>query len=86
MSENAELPVSFSSFVVSLASSGMVALGEAPDPATGGANVNLQHARHTIDLLGVFKAKTEGNLDEEESRLLDTMLYELRSKFIAKTS
>ena len=39
-------------------------------------------ARHTVDLLGLLKEKTEGNLDDEEKQLLDTLLYELRTKFV----
>lgn len=77
-----ELPVSFSSFVISLAGSAMVQLGEAPDPSSGTKQRNLSLARNTIDLLGVLKAKTEGNLDDEEKRLLDSVLYECRTKFI----
>ena len=77
-----ELPVSFSSFVISLAGSAMVQLGEAPDPSSGRKERNLALARNTIDLLGVLKAKTEGNLDDEEKRLLDSVLYECRTKFI----
>jgi hypothetical protein len=83
--EDRELPVSFSSFVVSLAGSAMVQLGEAPDPMTGKKDPNLELARNTIDLLGVFKDKTKGNLDDQEAQLLDSVLYELRTKFIART-
>lgn len=82
MSDN-DLSVSFSSFVVSLAGSAMVQLGEAPDPMSGKKEANLQLARNTIDLLGVLKEKTAGNLDDEEGRLLDSVLYECRNKFIA---
>lgn len=78
-----DLPVSFSSFVVSLAGSAMVQLGEAPDPTSGKKATNLALARNTIDLLGVLKEKTAGNLDDEEGRLLDSVLYECRNKFIA---
>ncbi len=80
-----ELPVSFASFIVSLASSAMLHLGEAPDPTTGLRSTHLERARHTIDLLGVFKEKTKGNLDAEEEKLLDTLLYETRQRFLAKS-
>lgn len=75
-----ELPAaSFSSFIASLAASTLAALGEGP-----GAEVDLQMARHSIDLLGVLKEKTDGNLDPEEQKLLDTLLYETRMKFVEK--
>ncbi len=80
--EPRELPLSFSSFVISLASSAMVHLGEAPDPGTGTTSVDLPLARNTIDLLGVLKSKTQGNLDEEEARLLDALVHDLRTRFL----
>ncbi len=77
-----DLPVDFSSFVVSLASSAMLHLGEAPDPITRERAVNPVLARNTIDLLGLLRDKTKGNLDEDEVRLLDSVLYELRLKYV----
>jgi hypothetical protein len=74
--------VTFSSFVISLAQSAMVHLGEVADPATGAKRAQLGVARHTIDVLGVLAEKTAGNLDEEEQKLLDSVLFECRSKFV----
>ncbi|MCA9573576.1 MAG: DUF1844 domain-containing protein [Myxococcales bacterium] len=85
MSEDRELPISFSSFIGSLFGSAMVNLGEAEDPMTRKKSVDLMLARNTIDLLGVLKEKTKGNLDDEEGRLLDSVLYECRTKFIEKS-
>lgn len=79
-SEHPSLTVSFSSFVVGLATSAMGHLGEGP-----ASSMNLELARNTIDVLGILKEKTEGNLDDEEQRLLDTLLYETRLKFVEKT-
>lgn len=79
-----EIPVTFSSFVVSLASSAMVNLGEVADPISKGRNENLGIARQTIDLLGILEEKTKGNLDEEEAKLLENVLYDLRLRFVAK--
>ena len=83
-SQDRELPVSFSAFVVSLASSAMLNLGECPDPTTAKCVVNLAMARQTIDLLGVLEEKTKGNLDEEEAQLLEHVLYDLRTRFVEK--
>ena len=80
------LPVSFTSLIISLAGSAMMHLGEAPNPATGAREINLGLARNTIDLLAMLKEKTAGNLDEEEAKLLEAMLYELRTKFVAARS
>ena len=59
-------------------------LGEVPDPATGQPAVDLPLARNTIDLIGLLKQKTEGNLDAEEQRLVETVLYELRTRWLAQ--
>ena len=81
MAESDTMPtVSFSSFVVSLATSAMSHLGEGP-----GANLDLAMARHSVDLLGLLMEKTEGNLDDEEVKLLETVLYDVRMKFLEKT-
>lgn len=71
--------VSFASFVVSLAASAMSHLGDGP-----GAAVNLPMARQTIDLLALLQQKTQGNLDDEETELLNAVLYETRSTYVAK--
>lgn len=75
--------VTFSSLVISLASSAMVHLGETPDPTTGAKAVDLAMARHSIDVLGLLEDKTAGNLTDEESKLLASMLAELRTKFVS---
>jgi hypothetical protein len=52
-------------------------LGEGP-----GAQVDLTLARQTIDVLAMLQEKTKGNLDAEEQRLLETLLYETRLSFV----
>lgn len=85
MSDNRALPpTTFSGFLVSLASSAMVHLGEVADPSTGSTSVDLPMARHTVDLLGVLQEKTQGNLDDDETKLLDALIYELRMKYVAR--
>lgn len=79
-----ELPVTFAAFVVSLAQSALMHLGEVNNPGTGKPQPDLLLARNTIDLLGMLEQKTKGNLDEEETKLLETILFDLRSKFVAK--
>ena len=83
MAQTADLPVTFGSFIISLASSAMLHLGEIADPSTGARAVNLPLAKHTIDLIAVLKDKTEGNLDGEERQLVDTLLSDLQVKYVA---
>jgi len=77
--------VSFISLVVSLGSSALVHLGEIAEPGATGPSKNLQLARDTIDVLQVLKDKTKGNLDEDETKLLDALLFDLRTKYMAAT-
>ena len=44
--------------------------------------MNLDMAKHNIDMLGVLEEKTKGNLSEEEKRLLDNALYETRMRYV----
>jgi len=76
-------PVSFSSFILSLATSALIHIGENANPATGMKQVDLPNARQVIDLLNLLKEKTEGNLDQEEQDLISQLLYTLKMKFIA---
>ena len=76
--------VTFSTFILSLASSALVQLGEVPDPETGRMEQDLALARHNIDVLEMLRQKTERCLEEQERRLLESILYELRMKFVIK--
>lgn len=76
--------VTFSTFILSLASSALVQLGEVPNPETGAFEKNLLVAKHTIDILEMLESKTRACLDADESRLLDGVLYELRMKYVMK--
>ncbi len=84
MGEGLMPKVTFSTFVLSLGSSAMVHLGEAPEPETGQISESLCMAKHTIDILSMLKDKTTRCLNSEESMLLDGLLYELRLKYVVK--
>lgn len=77
--------VSFTTFALSLASSGLVQLGEVPDPSSGETSENLLMAKHTIDILTMLRDKTSGCLDADEKQLLEALLYELRMKYVMKS-
>lgn len=79
--------VTFGTFVLSLSTSALVHLGEGGGPEAEGAETpNLALARQTIDILEMLEAKTLGNLDEEESRLLEVVLHDLRMRFVRRSS
>jgi hypothetical protein len=66
--------VTFSTLLVSLASTALAHLGQAEGVDTP---VDPRLARHTLDVLDMLAEKTAGNLDEEEARLLDALQKEL---------
>ncbi len=74
--------VDFSSFLLSLYSSGLVQLGKVEDPSTGKKSKNFELARHTIDMIAMLEEKTKGNLTEDEKNLLKALLTEIRIAFV----
>jgi hypothetical protein len=76
------LKVDFSTFVFSLFSSALIQLGEMADPITGTMDPNLMSAKQTIDIIDIIREKTEGNLSEEESKLLENVSAELKWKYL----
>lgn len=81
-SEQAAFPVTFSSFILSLATSALIHLGQEANPATGERSVELPSARQVIDLIALLEEKTKGNLTQEEEGLLRQILFTLRLKFV----
>ena len=82
----APLPaIDFSTFILSLSTSALYQLGLAPDPETGeAAEPNRLIARQTIDTLEMLREKTRGNLEPDEAKLVESLLYELRMRFVEK--
>ncbi len=77
-------PIDFPSYILTYYTQGLVLLGEVPNPYTNKTEENLEGVRHTVDILGMLKEKTKGNLATEEEKLLESVLYELRLKYMAK--
>jgi hypothetical protein len=78
--------IDFPSYILSYYTQGLVLLGEVPNPYTNKKEEDVEAARHTIDILSMIEEKTKGNLSKDEQQLLESVLYELRMKFMAKTS
>ena len=76
--------VDFASFVLSLGTSALYHMGVVGDPEAGKpvAKPDLVLVRQTIDTLAMLETKTRGNLDPEEAKLLDGLLYELRMHYV----
>ena len=77
-----EGPISFSTFILGLASTALIHLGEAPNPETGRVERELTLARQSLDLLSMLHEKTRGNLSDEESRLFTNILTDLRLRYV----
>lgn len=75
-------PAEFKSLMGLLASQAIMGLGAYSDPQSGGVVVDLPGAKFAIDLLAVLEEKTKGNITEEESTEIGTVLNELRSRFV----
>jgi len=80
--EEGSFPVNFSSFILSLATSALIHLGEEANPATGEKSLQLPMARQVIDLISLLEEKTKGNLTEDESSLVSQLLFTLRMKYV----
>ena len=76
--------MSFEQLVQSVYMTAIMQLGGAT-PEGQKPQVDLMGARQSIDMLGVLAEKTKGNLTPDESRLLDSALFELRMAFLEIT-
>jgi Domain of unknown function (DUF1844) len=75
--------ITFSGFILSLATTAAVHFGDIADPNTGtNASPNLAAAAQMIELIAMLQEKTKGNLIEPEERLVDDLLYELRVRYV----
>ncbi len=74
--------IDFSSFILSLYSSGLVQLGKVEDPSTGVKHADLDMAKYSIDMIAMLVEKTKGNLNEDEDNLVKALLSELRMAYV----
>ena len=85
MADDKKAPtLDFNALVLSLGSSVIVHLGEAPDPTSGQKREkpDFTMAQQSIDLLAMLQEKTRGNLTEDEARFLDNLLFDLRMLYV----
>ena len=76
----------FNFFITTLALQASISLGQVANPASNKVEEDLVQAKFLIDTLGMLQEKTKGNLNAEESGLLENILYELRMRYIEKTN
>lgn len=78
--------INFTNFLFSISTSALIQLGEIEDPISQKTVKNLPLAKQTIDLIGMLKEKTKGNLTPEESKLIENILFDLRMRYVKATS
>ena len=78
----AEPEVTFTTFMVGLSTQALAALGEISDPVSGARSKDLDAAQQLIDIIGMLREKTRGNLDSDEDGLIEAILFDLRMKYV----
>ena len=78
----ADDPASFVNFLSTLATNAAASLGAVPHPATGKRTLDLDTGKYWLDILGMLRDKTKGNLHKEEARLLEGLLADLRMQYV----
>jgi hypothetical protein len=79
----ADDPASFVNFLSTLATNAAASLGALPHPATGQRSLDLDTGKYWLDVLAMLREKTSGNLHEQETRLLDGLLADLRMQYVS---
>ena len=59
-------------------------MGKVKNPLTDKIEKNLEQARFSIDMLEMIRAKSRGNLTENEKRFLDRTISELQLNYVAE--
>lgn len=72
----------FTQLILTLHAAAMQHLGKVMNPATKKVERDLEQARMTIDMLDILKEKTRGNLNPDETRLLEHLLFELHMNYL----
>lgn len=80
---DADDPASFVNFLMSIASNAAMALGVMEHPVTHKREVDLQLAKHWIDVLGMLERKTRGNLTPQEEKIVGGLLADMRLQYVS---
>ncbi|MEP6920891.1 MAG: DUF1844 domain-containing protein [bacterium] len=83
---DADDPAGFVNFIMSIASNAASSLGMMEHPVTHKREVDLELAKHWIDILGMLEKRTKGNLVPQEEKILEGLLADLRMQFVSLNS
>lgn len=82
--DSGQQELTFSAFIMSLATQVLSMLGDIPSPESAQVNVNLEAAKQSIDILALLEEKTKGNRTPEEDRLMEEVVPSLKMAFVRK--
>ena len=74
--------INFSTFVMGLSTQALMHLGEIANPISNQVETDVPSAKQMIDILGLLRDKTRGNLSASEDRLMEDILFDLRMKYV----
>jgi hypothetical protein len=72
----------FTELILSFQAATWQQMGKVPSIVSGKLERNLEMAKHSIDMLGMLEGKTKGHLTEDESKILEHVLFELRLNYL----
>ena len=72
----------FITFIFTLSTHAQIGMGLIPNPISKKVEVDLNLAKYQIDIIGMIKEKTKGNLDEREGKFIENILHELRMVYV----
>ncbi len=84
---NSEIPnfeADFATFIYSLNTQALLFLGKIPNPISKKYEKDIGTAKYLIDTIDMLSKKTKGNLDENEAKLIENVLYDLRMAYISE--
>lgn len=85
MTQNSSPEINFETFILSVGTAAMMALGEIENPMTKKKEVDIESAKQNIRILEILAEKTKGNLEDREEKMLQGVVYEVRMKFVEKS-
>ena len=77
-----QIEITFSGFILGLSTQALISLGEIPAVPGQATRIDLTAARQMIDVLAMLQQKTSGNLDAGEGQMLESVLYDLRMRYV----
>ena len=76
----------FLSLVMTFQAAAMQQMGKIKNPITDKIERDLQQAQLSIDILDMLQEKTQGNLSDDEARIMKSILQELKLNYVDETT